>query len=59
MITGRERKVGTTNHFHVPDVSNLEESFADINGKENEGGKDLREEENEESVLDILHFKSL
>ena len=28
-------------------------------GRKNEGGKDLREEENEESVLDMLHFKSL
>lgn len=36
MITGRERKVGTRNHFNVLDVSKLEESFAAINGKKND-----------------------
>jgi len=59
LITGRERKVGTRNHFNVLDVSKLEESFAAINGKKNEEEKDLREEGNEESVLDTLHFKCL
>ena len=52
-------KVGTRNHFNVLDVRKLEESFAAINGKKNEEEKDLREEENEESVLDTLHFKCL
>ena len=59
MITGRERKIGTRNHFNVLDVSKLEESFSAINGKKNKEEKDLREEYNEEPVLDTLHFKCL
>lgn len=50
MVIGRQRKVGTKNDSHILDFSNLEEIFAVFMGKENEGGKDLREEGDENSV---------
>ena len=56
---GRERKIETRSHFQVLHLSNLEEIFADTYVKKNEGEKDWRKEENEGSVLDILHFQWL